>query len=139
MVQNRGLNSEAFSLQPSEFAKFGTALALAAYLSSKRQELTRLSVIIPAGAIILFPAFLTAFQPDMGSTIVFFSFFIVLFREGMSPVIFISGLLMLILFFLTLLINNLYLAIALISISIYTGVVCNKKMESMCLRTRNIS
>ena len=36
------------SLQPSEFAKFGTALALASYLSSKRQDLTRLKVIIPA-------------------------------------------------------------------------------------------
>ncbi len=103
-----------FSLQPSEFAKFGTALALAVYLSSKRHDLTRLDVFIPALAIIFLPALLTALQPDMGSTIVYFALFLVLFREGMSPYIFVSGLLMVILFFLTLLINNLYLTIALI-------------------------
>jgi rod shape determining protein RodA len=105
------------SLQPSEFAKFGTALALASYLNNRRNDLTSLKVIIPAVAIILLPALLTALQPDLGSTIVFFSFFIVLFREGMSPFIFVSGLLMVLLFFLTLLFNNLYLEIALIAIA----------------------
>lgn len=109
----------SFSLQPSEFAKFGTALALAVYLSSKRHDLTRLNVFIPALAIILLPAFLTALQPDMGSTVVYFALFLVLFREGMSPYIFVSGLLMLILFFLTLLINNLYLTLALIAVSFF--------------------
>ena len=105
------------SLQPSEFAKFGTALALAAYLNNHRQELTKLRVIIPASAIIILPAMLTALQPDMGSTVVFFAFFIVLFREGMSPFIFVSGLLILIFFFLTLVINNLNLELALVSIA----------------------
>jgi rod shape determining protein RodA len=107
----------SFSLQPSEFAKFGTALALAVYLSSKRHDLTRLSDFIPAVSIILLPALLTAFQPDMGSMVVYFALFLVLFREGMSPYIFVSGLLMVILFFLTLLMNNLYLTIALIIIA----------------------
>jgi rod shape determining protein RodA len=108
----------ALSLQPSEFAKFGTALALAGYLNTKRQDLTRLKAILPASAIIVFPALLTAFQPDMGSSIVYFALFIVLFREGMSPYIFVSGLLMIVLFFLTLLINNLILTIVLIAIAI---------------------
>ncbi|MBN2864220.1 MAG: rod shape-determining protein RodA, partial [Bacteroidales bacterium] len=107
----------SISLQPSEFAKFATALALASYLSSRNTDLTKLRFILPAAGIILLPAFLTALQPDMGSTIVFFAFFIVLFREGMSPFIFVSGLLMVILFFLTLLINNLYLKLALILIA----------------------
>ncbi|HZL76881.1 MAG TPA: rod shape-determining protein RodA [Bacteroidales bacterium] len=105
------------SLQPSEFAKFGTALALASFLNNRRNDLTKMKVIAPAVAIILFPALLTALQPDLGSTIVFFSFFIVLFREGMSPFIFISGLLMVLLFFLTLLFNNVYLEIALIALA----------------------
>lgn len=105
------------SLQPSELAKFGTALALASYLNTKRQDLTHLSAIITASAIILFPAVLTAFQPDMGSSIVYFSLFLVLFREGMSPYLFISGLLIVILFFLTLLTNNLSLTIAIIIIA----------------------
>ena len=106
------------SLQPSELAKFGTALALASYLNTRKQDLTRLSAMIPAAAIILFPAMLTLLQPDMGSAIVYFSLFIVLFREGMSPYIFVSGLLMIVLFFLTLLTNILYLTIALIIIAV---------------------
>jgi len=106
-----------FSLQPSEFAKFATALALAGYLNTQRQDLTRIRVLLPATAIILFPALLIALQPDMGSTVVYFSLFFVLFREGMSPYVFVSGLLMVIFFFLTLLINNLYLTIGLILIA----------------------
>jgi len=106
------------SLQPSEFAKFATALAMASYLNSRRQDLTKFKDMIPAVGIILLPALLTALQPDMGSTVIYFSIFIVLFREGMSPYIFISGLLMLVLFFLTLLVNNLYLVITLIVIAI---------------------
>jgi len=108
-----------FSLQPSEFAKFGTALALAGYLNTRRQDLTRLSAIVPASAIILFPALLTLLQPDMGSAVVYFSLFIVLFREGMSWYIFVSGLLMIVLFFLTLLTNNLYLTIGIIAIAVF--------------------
>jgi rod shape determining protein RodA len=107
------------SLQPSEFAKFATGLVLAGFLNNRRQELTTLKVIIPASALILLPAFLTAMQPDMGSTIVFLAFFIVLFREGMSPVIFVSGLLMVLLFFLTLILNNLYLELGLIGIAFF--------------------
>jgi rod shape determining protein RodA len=106
------------SLQPSELAKFGTALALASYLNNKHQELTKWSSIIPASAIIFLPALLTLMQPDMGSAIVFFSLFLVLFREGMSPYIFVSGLLMIVLFFLTLLTNNLYLTIGLICVAV---------------------
>jgi rod shape determining protein RodA len=118
-----------FSLQPSEFAKFGTALALASYLNTKRQDLTRLPVILPASALIIFPALLTALQPDMGSSVVYFSLFMVLFREGMSPYIFVSGLLMAILFFLTLLTNNLYLTITLIGITIVLVWFATKKWK----------
>jgi rod shape determining protein RodA len=107
-----------FSLQPSEFAKFGTAMALAGFLNSRRLDLTRWGVLTQASAIILLPALLTALQPDMGSTVVFLALFLVLFREGMSPYVFVSGLLALILFFLTLLINNLYLKLGLIVIAI---------------------
>ena len=107
-----------FSLQPSEFAKFGTALALAGYLNTRRHDLTRWGVLLPASAIILFPALLTALQPDMGSTVVFLALFIVLFREGMSPYVFVSGMLALILFFMTLLVDNFYLSVALTAIAV---------------------
>lgn len=108
----------AISLQPSELAKFGTALALASYLNTRHQDLTRLSMILPATAIIMLPAVLIMLQPDMGSAVVYVSLFMVLFREGMSPYIFVSGLLAVVLFFLTLLTSNLSLTIALIIVAL---------------------
>jgi rod shape determining protein RodA len=122
-----------FSLQPSEFAKFGTALALSYYLSARRQDLTRVTVIAPAIAIIMLPALLTALQPDTGSMIVYFSLFLVLFREGMSPYIFVTGLLMIVLFFLTLLVNNLYLTIALIVITFFLLWFATRKWKLVIL------
>jgi len=119
----------SLSLQPSEFAKFATALALANYLNDHRQELTRLKGIIPAVAIIMIPAILTAAQPDMGSTIVFFSFFVVLFREGLSPFVFVSGLLAIILFFLTLLIDNVILEIILVLLAFLLTWFITKKIR----------
>ena len=117
------------NFQPSEFAKFATALALASYLNKRRHELTRLKVIIPAVAIILLPALLITLQPDLGSTIIFFAFFIVLFREGMSPYIFVSGLLMVILFFLTLLVDNLYLKLSLVLVAFFLIWFATKKWK----------
>lgn len=124
-----------FSFQPSEFAKFGTALALAVYLSTKKHDLTKLSVMIPATSIILLPAFLTALQPDMGSMIVYFALFLVLFREGMSPIIFVSGLLMLILFVLTLLVNNLYITIGLLVIALLLSWFVTRKWKLVAAAT----
>jgi rod shape determining protein RodA len=105
-------------LQPSEFAKFATALALAAYLNTKRQDLVKIKVIFPAFLIIMLPAVLILLQPDTGSAVVFAALFIVLFREGMSPYIFVSGLLAILLFFLTLLMSNISLSITIIIVSV---------------------
>lgn len=117
------------TVQPSEFAKFATALALASYLNNHKQELTRFKVIIPAIGIILLPALLTAKQPDLGSTLVFFSFFIVLFREGMSPYILLSGLLMIILFFLTLLVDNVLLELILVITAFFIAWIVTRKLK----------
>ena len=94
------------NLQPSEFAKAGTALAIARYLNSRGQELTKLKNLLQASGIILLPALLTAVQPDMGSVIIYLAFYIVLFREGLSPYIFISGLLAILLFFIIIFISH---------------------------------
>jgi rod shape determining protein RodA len=107
----------SLSFQPSEFAKAGTALALARYLNLRNQELTRLKILLPASGIILLPAMLTAVQPDMGSAVVYLSFFLVLFREGLSAYIFISGLLMVLLFFITLIADNLYITFVLMAVA----------------------
>lgn len=117
----------ALSLQPSEFAKAGTALALAAYLNSRKLDLNRFRSFVISGGIILLPAVLVAIQPDMGSALVYFSLFIVLFREGMSPYIFISAFIMVILFFFTILFNNLYLTVGLIIIAFILAWLTSRK------------
>ena len=78
-----------FSFQPSEWAKLGTALALSGYLSFLKINLSDRKTLITAVAIILIPALFILLQPDMGSALVFFSFFILLYRKGLSPVYFI--------------------------------------------------
>ncbi|MBE0676770.1 MAG: rod shape-determining protein RodA [Bacteroidales bacterium] len=107
----------SFGLQPSEFAKFATVLAVARYIHSPSTDLTRFRSLVPVAAIFLAPAILIAAQPDMGSAVVFVAFFFVLFREGMSPYIFVTGLLMALLFFVTLLFDDLYITVTLIGVA----------------------
>ena len=122
----------SISLQPSEFAKAGTALAIARYLNSKGQDLTRIKTLLEASAIIILPAFLTALQPDMGSVIIYLAFYIVLFREGLSAYIFISGVLMVLLFFVTLLFNNFYLTLILVGVGFLFAWFATRKWKA-CL------
>ena len=96
-------------LQPSEFAKFATALALAKYLSGTGIDLTSFKSLATAAVIILTPVTLILLQPDLGSVIVFFSLVLVLYREGLSPWLFITGILAAILFIATLLAERNYM------------------------------
>ena len=70
-------------LQPSEFAKLGTALALACFLGRQDSDLSSRKTRIPVYVIILIPAALVLLQHDAGSAIVFTSFVFLLYREGM--------------------------------------------------------
>lgn len=80
-----------FSFQPSEWAKFGTALALSSYLSFFKSSITARNTFIVSLAIFLGPPLLILLQPDFGSAIVFSSFFILMYRRGMSPWFLILG------------------------------------------------
>ena len=73
----------SFRLQPSEFAKFGTALLLARYISSFNVKLNTLKPILICAAIIVLPMVLIMLQPDAGSMLVFLSFMFPLYREGL--------------------------------------------------------
>ena len=73
------------SFQPSEFAKFATTLALARYISNLQFSMRRSRNILTALVIILVPALITILQNDTGSALVFSALFLVLFREGVSP------------------------------------------------------
>lgn len=106
----------SFGLQPSEFAKFATGLALASFMNTQRQA-SGFRVMAMATAIIMAPVLLIAVQPDMGSVITYFAFFIVLFREGMSIYVFISAFLALALFLLTLMLGTVPVALGLIVVA----------------------
>ena len=70
------------TLQPSEFAKFATALALAKYISDLQTNIKETKDQIRAGILVALPAVLILLQNDAGSTLVFGSLFFVFYREG---------------------------------------------------------
>ena len=79
-----------FSFQPSELAKFGTALAVSAYLSLSNVSITKnRRNLMLAIAMFLLPCFLIILQPDAGSAAVFLSFFVLLYRVGLNPIYFV--------------------------------------------------
>jgi rod shape determining protein RodA len=73
-----------FRLQPSEFAKFGTSLLLARYISNFNPKFRDIKSIAIAVAIIGFPLLLILLQPDAGSALVFLAFMFPMYREGLS-------------------------------------------------------
>ena len=74
----------SFRLQPSEFAKFGTALMLARYVGSFGPKFNNFKSISFAAIIVLIPLILIQLQPDTGSALVFLAFMFPLYREGLS-------------------------------------------------------
>jgi rod shape determining protein RodA len=96
----------AFSLQPAEFAKLATSLALASYLGNLNTKFENLSTKFIAALIIGIPPIIIIAQNETGSALVFAAFIFVLFREGLSGIILIMGFIAALLFVLTLIINK---------------------------------
>ncbi|MFD2891938.1 rod shape-determining protein RodA [Flavobacterium chuncheonense] len=99
------------SFQPSEFVKTGVALLLAKYLSYSQINLKLFRHQLLAFAIIGLPILLILMQPDAGSAMIFISLIFVLYREGLPSWYILSGVLAILLFFLALLINPIYIII----------------------------
>ena len=79
------------SLQPAEFAKFATALAVAKLMNVYGFTMERLKYSLPAVAMVLLPMVLIIFQKETGSALVFLAFFLMLYREGMPGSILFTG------------------------------------------------
>ncbi|MBP5644053.1 MAG: rod shape-determining protein RodA [Bacteroidales bacterium] len=103
----------SFSFQPSEFAKFGTALALAHYLGKLDTDFTKLKTKLIAYGIVLFPMMLVLAQGDAGSAAVFIIFLFVIYREGMGGKILIIGFVAATLFIISLCVSKWYIMIGL--------------------------
>jgi rod shape determining protein RodA len=101
------------AIQPAEFAKFATCLALARYLSSYATDINVLRTKIISTILIFAPAILILLQNDTGSAVVYIALILVLYREGLSGYFLISGVIAVILFIMTLLINQYIMTIVL--------------------------
>jgi rod shape determining protein RodA len=107
-----------FGFQPSEFVKTATALLLAKYLSYSQINLKFTKHQLIGLAIIGLPIFLILLQPDAGSAMIFISLIFVLNREGLPSWYFISGIVAIIVFFLSLVIAPIYLIVIILIIMI---------------------
>ena len=76
----------SFSIQPSEFAKPITALALSKYLSDLNSNLKKIKTQFYSFLIILIPVSLITFQPDPGTSIIFLSFILVFYKVGLPSI-----------------------------------------------------
>ena len=92
----------SFTIQPSEFAKAATSLALAKYLSDTQINLKDVNRQIQALAIVFLPVLLILPQPDPGSALIYAIFIIVLYREGLPSWYVWTGFITILLFVLTL-------------------------------------
>ena len=109
----------SFRLQPAEFAKFATALVVAKYLSSG-VKMERFSTKISVLGLIGLPMGLILLQGDVGSALTYVAFILVLYREGLSGLVLVIGLLIGIAFVLSLLFAKVAI---LISIAVITAIL----------------
>lgn len=105
------------SLQPVEFAKLGTALMLANYVSSPDFNLSNKKSLLTSLAIVGIPAVVVLAIPDVGSLLVFVAFFIALYREGLSGLLFGIGFLFASVFLVSLAVNPIYVTIVILIIA----------------------
>jgi rod shape determining protein RodA len=109
----------SFTLQPSEFAKAATALALAKYLSDTQINLKDTHRQIQALAIVLLPVLLILPQPDPGSALIYSAFFLVLYREGLPSWYIWTGFSAILLFVLTLILQPQYVILLALLVIIF--------------------
>lgn len=98
-----------FRFQPSEFAKFATALALSKYIGSTTKKINSLQSLSISLTIIGLPAALIVLQGDAGTALVFTAFIFLLYREGLPSGIMLFGFLLVFLFIATLFLKDNYL------------------------------
>ncbi len=76
----------SMTIQPSEFAKFATSLAVAKYISDIQTDMKTLKDQLRTVGLIVLPALLILLQNDAGSTLVYAAFFFVFYREGLQHI-----------------------------------------------------
>ncbi len=120
-----------FSIQPSEFMKMATALAMAKFLNEGKTSSEKRNIWLLSFLIILIPILIVFLQRDTGSALVFFSFIILFYREGMSGRLFLYGAFAIFIFVFTLYFNEIYAIALLLFIFIVTTVISKKEKKKL--------
>lgn len=106
-----------FTMQPVEFAKIGTALMLANYVSNPDFNIKNTKSLYTALAIIAIPGVVVLMIPDVGSLLVFFAFIMALYREGLSGWVFGVIFTFAAIFLISIAVNPLYIVLAILAIA----------------------
>ncbi|MEX2569284.1 MAG: rod shape-determining protein RodA [Cyclobacteriaceae bacterium] len=116
-----------FRIQPAEFAKFATALALAKIMENPTFDLSRFKHQFQALGILGLPVILILLQPDTGTAMVYSAFLIMLYREGMPQRYYVFAIAFIVLSLLTLAIDNNLYVMGGIGLVILTLIFLSKK------------
>ncbi len=122
----------SFAIQPAEFAKYATALALARYIGEVKMRSLDWPTRLKPFAMIALPMALIFLQNDTGTALVFAAFVLVLFREGyISGLLLTFGLIAIFLFVMTLIINEFIIIGILAAIALTSAIILRKKSREM--------
>ncbi len=122
-----------FGIQPAEFAKMATVLALAKYLGTLDVSIAKFRSVAIASAIILVPAVVVLLQHDTGSAIVFLALVIVLYRAGLTGLIPLAFIVLPVLGILALVVSKLILVAILLLVAGGVYFFSNRKMRTILL------
>ncbi len=117
-------------IQPGEFAKFTTALALARYMSRFNFSPRRMRDMVMSFAIILLPAGIIILQQDTGSAMVYAAFMLVFFREGMNGWIFALSVVAVAIFVLSFLLTPFAMLAAIICVCVIAEAAANGRVRA---------
>ena len=122
-----------FRLQPAEFAKFATSLAIAKYIDNFNFNIKKLKNLFVILLIIFIPMALILLQNDTGSALVYFIFIFVLFREGLSQNILIFGFIAIVLFILALILKTLTVLLLILAIAFILYWLYQRKIKTIVI------
>ena len=125
----------SFKIQPSEFSKFATALALAKMFSLNKQNKYSFNSMAKSYLVLLVPFLLIILQNDLGTALVFTSFILVFYREGLSGNVLIVGLVLFALALFSLLITPWILSIIVTLLIIIVFLSSSNRVRSLKIST----
>lgn len=118
-------------IQPSEFAKIATSLGLVKLITSQSFKISKFTDLLKAALVILVPFGLIILQKDMGTALVYTSLIIVLYREGMTPIPIIIGMLLVSIFAFTILFEKNWVIVGIISLIVISILLVRKTIKNI--------